>query len=261
MQASAEDKTKRNPSENLNRDDYHINTLCKRPLYRQIADRLKMYIVEQGLQPGDKLPTEYELTEMFGVSRSSVREALRFLQSLGVVQIRQRHGVVVQAPAVSDLMEQLAYGLRFVSEPQTDLWEARLVLETGALPLISARLTPEGLQQLDDILVEMDKAVLAAPLFTQLDMQYHRTLLELAGNHIILELAKVIEDFFSHPRNQTTSTPAQRRLFTQEHRDLRNALASHDLMEAQQIIRTHLWRYHAAWGKQPQVTVEESQTD
>lgn len=236
---------------------YHLDPRCKRPLYQQIADRLKVYVIEQGLQPGDRLPTEHELTEMFGVSRSSVREALRSLQTLGVVEIRQRHGVLITAPAVNDLMEQLAYGLRFVSEPQTDLWEARLVLETGALPLISARLTPIGLDALDEILAKMDKAVLALPLFAQLDVEYHRTLLKLAGNAIILELAKVIEDFFSHPRNQVKTTPVERQLFVREHRQIRDALAIHDLTSAQSILLTHLWRYHAAWGRQPQVTVGE----
>ncbi|MCK9223130.1 MAG: FadR family transcriptional regulator [Limnochordia bacterium] len=236
---------------------FQLNTQCKRSLYQQIADRLKVYINEWGLQPGDKLPTEHELVKMFGVSRPSVREALRLLQSLGVVVIRQRHGVVVQAPLVSDLMEQLAYGLRFVSEPQSSLWEARLVLETGAVPLISARLTSEGLERLDQILQEMDHAIFAAPRFTQLDMQYHRTLMELAGNDIILELAKVIEDFFSHPRNQINATSGQRRLFIEEHWGIRNALAAHGFARAQQIIYRHLWRYHVAWGEEPQVTVQE----
>lgn len=235
---------------------YRLDPLSRSPLYEQIADRLKVLIVEKGLQPGDKLPTEHELAEMFQASRSSVREALRFLQSLGVVQIRQRHGVVIQAPAISDLMEHLAYGLRFVPEPQTDLWEARLVLEAGALPLISARLTPQGLSQLDTILAEMEKAIFASPLFMKLDLEYHRMLLVLAGNTIILELAKVIEDFFSHPRNQIVTTPTQRQLFTQEHRQMRDALAASDLAEAQGILLRHLWRYHGAWGKQPQVTMD-----
>jgi GntR family transcriptional repressor for pyruvate dehydrogenase complex len=244
------------PDDDRQRGLYRLDPMSRRPLYQQIADRLKILIVEQELQPGDKLPTEHELAELFRASRSSVREALRFLQSLGVVQIRQRHGVVIQAPAISDLMEHLAYGLRFVCEPQTDLWEARLVLEAGALPLVCARLTPQGLTQLDEILAEMEKAIFAPPLFMKLDMEYHRTLLVLAGNTIILELAKVIEDFFSHPRNRIVTTPAQRRLFAQEHLQMRDALAASDLADAQGILLRHLWRYHGAWGKQPQVNMD-----
>jgi GntR family transcriptional repressor for pyruvate dehydrogenase complex len=226
------------------------------PLYKKIAHRLKLYIIEKGLKPGDKLPTEQELTAFFGVSRSSVREALRFLQSLGIVQIRQRHGVILQEPSLSALMAQLAYGLRFLPEPQADLWEARLVLETGALPLIAARLTSDNLLELDRLLAEMEEAVFAAPLYAQLDMRFHRTLLCIAQNAIILELAGVIEGFFSHPRYQVQMTPASRRIFTQEHRELRNRLAMHDLPGAQQILWTHLWRYHSTWGRLPHVVVD-----
>lgn len=223
-------------------------TIIRQPLYRQIAERLKGFILERNLQPGDKLPTEQELTLAFGVSRSSVREALRFLQALGVVQIRQRHGSVVTAPVLSDLMSQLAYGLRFVGQPETDLWEARLMLETGALPVILARATSEDLRAMDHLLTEMESALFAAPLYARLDMAFHRQLLHAAKNPIILELAKVIEDFFSHPRNHVSTTPADRRLFTEEHRELRECVARKDLAGAQAVLHTHLWRYHAAWG-------------
>ena len=92
--------------------------LDKRPLYMQIADQLKEYMIEQGLGPGDNLPTEKELVEIFQVSRSTVREALRFLQALGVVDIRQRQGAVLSEAKISNLMSQLAYGLHFVQNPE-----------------------------------------------------------------------------------------------------------------------------------------------
>lgn len=235
-----------------------LHALSREPLYQQIADRLKAYIIEHELKPGDKLPTEQALTAVFGVSRSSVREALRFLQAAGIVQIRQRHGVVVTAPGLDELMSQLAFGLQFVGQPETDLWEARLVLEMGALPLSVVRATERDIAEMDDLLQQMNEAVLAPPRYAQLDMAFHRRLLQSARNPILLELARVIEDFFSHPRNQVSSTAAQRQLFTQEHRRLRDCVASGNLAGAQAVLHTHLWRYHSAWGKAPQVEPEGS---
>ncbi len=227
--------------------------LSRAPIYRQIAERLKQYIIDHDLKPGDKLPTEQELAAAFHVGRSSVREALRFLQALDVIHIRQRHGVEVRAPILGDLLSQLAYGLHFSGQPQTDLWEARLVLESGSLPLVISRATASDLQDLADFIVKMDDAVFAADLYARLDMEYHRRLILISNNAVIQELAKVIEDFFSHPRNKTVTTPAQRRQFTAEHQQLCQCISRRDLQAAQAILSTHLWRYHAVWGKAPQV--------
>jgi len=221
--------------------------LDKRPLYMQIADRLKAYMIEQNLGPGDCLPTEKELMEIFQVSRSTVREALRFLQALGIVDIRQRQGAVLSEAKISNLMSQLAYGLHFVNDPEGDLWEARFALESGALPLVAVRAQPDDFHALDRILAEMDENIGSQAKYSELDMAFHRRLILMTRNRIVFEFARVIEEFFRHPASRVVTSEPERRRFTEEHREIRRAIEDKDVGRAQSVLFRHLWRYHDAW--------------
>src|SRR6201994_2755219 len=117
-----------------------------------IVEQIRLLMRQGQLRPGDRLPPERDLCERFGVSRVTVREALRMLESSGLVEIRvgARGGAFVTAPSSDRVGEGLTDLLSLSVITTTDITEIRMVLETGIVPLVCERATEEDLAGLDD---------------------------------------------------------------------------------------------------------------
>ena len=130
-----------------------------------IVEQIRLLMRQGQLRPGDRLPPERDLCERFGVSRVTVREALRMLESSGLVEIRvgARGGAFVTAPSSDRVGEGLTDLLSLSVITTTDITEIRMVLETGIVPLVCERATEEDLAGLDDICqqAEADEALAA----------------------------------------------------------------------------------------------------
>src|SRR5438105_9191390 len=130
-------------------------------IYQEIVRQVKQMIGEGRLKSGDQLPPERDLAEKFVVSRASVREALRALKSLGLVEIRPGEGTFVREVSVESLIEPLALVMASHREAIAELFEARRLLEPAIAALAARRATPEELHEMDRILEEQAKAVAA----------------------------------------------------------------------------------------------------
>lgn len=119
-----------------------MREIKRETIAEQIAERLKEYILERGLKPGDRLPTETELMKIFGVSRSSVREAIKALQLSGLIEVKPRRGAVVGNFDLKPIFDNLTYSLSLVTDVEIflELLEARKALEIACLPIIVEKL-------------------------------------------------------------------------------------------------------------------------
>src|SRR2546427_11748123 len=115
-------------------------------IYEEIVRQVKQLIAEGRLKSGDQLPPERDLAEKFVVSRTSVREALRALESLGFVEIRPGEGTFVREMSVDSLVGPLALVMTAQREAIGELFEARRVLEPSIASLAASRATPEEVQ-------------------------------------------------------------------------------------------------------------------
>src|ERR671937_235572 len=130
-------------------------------IYEEIVRQIKQMIAEGRLTSGDQLPPERDLAEKFVVSRTSVREALRALESVGLVQIRPGEGTFVREVSVEALIEPLALVMVSQREAIGELFEARRLIEPALAALAARRATPEELHEMDRILEEQAKEVAA----------------------------------------------------------------------------------------------------
>src|SRR6188472_3324676 len=109
-------------------------------LSEQVAARIKQLILENSLKPGDRLPTEQEMADRFGVSRVSVREATKALSFLGIIQAAPRRGLTVGHVDMRRVTEYLGFHLALTDYPKPQLLQTRLVIETGVLPFVARSL-------------------------------------------------------------------------------------------------------------------------
>ena len=132
-------------------------------IYEEIVRQVKAMIAEGRLKGGDRLPPERDLAEKFVVSRTSVREALRALESLGLVEIRPGEGTFVREVSVEALIEPLALLMVSQREAIGELFEARRLLEPALAALAASRATPEEIQEMERILEEQAAEIAARP--------------------------------------------------------------------------------------------------
>ena len=161
----------------------------------QVVDLILDYMMTNKLQVGDKLPSEQEMTELFGVSRLCVREALRGLKFMGVIETGTRRGTSVKEVDFTSLSRALRFQLASSNLSYQQLLEARLLLELGALDVIGATATEEQLDELEVYAKAID-GINDMQLALQKDSEFHRKLMSIAGNEVLGAFARLIEIFF-----------------------------------------------------------------
>ena len=169
-----------------------------------IAGRIKHFIVSNELKPGDRLPTEHEMAERFGVSRVSVREATKALGLLGVIHAAPRRGLTVGALDLQRMTEQLGFPLVLTDYPKRQLLRTRTVIETGALPHVAERMaeTPGLYEQLSE-LNEYVKQATSLDDWIERDIAFHRALLDASDLGPLVAFNDLLQVFFNRFRRDT----------------------------------------------------------
>jgi len=225
----------------LSRPKFETRKL-KRPqlLYQAVQDEVKSYIIEHALAPGDALPPETELAEQLGVSRNSVREAVKSLETLGIVEARTGAGLFVRNFSFDPLIENLAYGLMFDLTDLADILEVRFHLEHSMIDQVVNAVTAEQLQELKAILARMHSAIAQNQTYTEEDRLFHTTLWVNASNRTV---GKIIDVFWlaldqAYEHAAIPSNPDHHEIY-QWHVDIVDALERHDVEGARVAMTRH----------------------
>jgi len=163
------------------------------PAKPPVVDRIKAYILRSRLKPGDPLPSENELCEIFGAGRSSVREALKVLDALDIVQVRHGHGTFVGRLSLSALVESLSF--RGLLSPDddfrvlSDLVDVRELFERAMASRIIDALLPVHLEQLADLVGEMELRLRLGRDIVAADRSFHALLLQPLANELVAQLS------------------------------------------------------------------------
>src|SRR5690348_9239226 len=167
-----------------------------------IADQIRQAIVTGKLEQGERLPPERELAEQFGVSRVTVRDALRALEAMGLIEVRvgARGGAFVTVPTGSILGQTMSDMMMMSAVTPEDIVEARLVVELGTVTLACARATDEDLAALY-ALAERSRTALAGKTYTrEMSWDFHALVAQAAHNGAIASLTSSFRSSLSmHP--------------------------------------------------------------
>ncbi|ANY08520.1 FadR/GntR family transcriptional regulator [Pseudonocardia sp. HH130630-07] len=215
-----------------------------RPAYRQVADELRSQIMRGALAPGTRLPAESELTGMFGVSRSTVREALRVLTSQHLIDTRRgvQGGSFVAAPDPAQVVEDVGGALGvLVATPRlgmSDLLEARLLLEPAAARLAAQRAAPETIEALR-IAASSPRDPRDPSGFVE-HMDFHTTVLMATGNLMLTMMGQPVGDVLRTRLDRAAVAPERWTEVDSCHAEITEHIARGEAAEAEEAMRSHL---------------------
>src|SRR5262245_57491688 len=209
-------------------------------IYEDIVRQVKALIADGRLTSGDRLPPERELAERFRVSRTSVREALRSLQSRGLIEIRAGEGAFVRDVSVEALVEPLALVILPHREAVGELFEARRLLEPAIAALAARRATPEEIGEMERILDEQAREVSSGRTGVAQDSAFHAALANSAHNRAISRIVNALMDLLTQSRDQSLQTPGRPQRSHQDHRRILDAIRGRDEVAAHRAVVDHL---------------------
>ncbi|MDQ2903077.1 MAG: FadR family transcriptional regulator [Chloroflexota bacterium] len=206
----------------------------------EIVRKLLKLISEKKLRPGAKLPPERELAALLHVSRPSLREALRALSIMKVVEIRQGAGTYITRLEPELLVEHLDFVFALSDTSYLDLLESRKIVEVGLCGLAAQRITAEELARLDACLKRSSASIGDSTLFFRADLDLHECIAEAAGNITLGHFMAGIRRLGQASRQRTTDLPGIKEQVVADHRAIVGALHAHDAEAAQQAMLQHL---------------------
>jgi GntR family transcriptional repressor for pyruvate dehydrogenase complex len=209
-------------------------------IYEEIVRQIKNLITEGKLRSGDQLPPERDLAEQFKVSRTSVREALRTLESLGLIAIRPGGGTFVREVSVEALIEPLALVILNQREAVSELFEARRLLEPAIASLASLRATDDEIQEMERILEEQAKQVAIGNTGVEQDAAFHSAIARSTHNRAILRIINALMDLLAQSREETLQTPGRATRSHQDHLRVLAAIKARDDRASRQAMLDHL---------------------
>ena len=178
----------------------NLTSLRKESVPKAIVNLITDYIITKKLKPGDQLPTEIELMALFGVGRNSVREGIKMLVVMGVVEIRKGIGSFIVDSVSPAVLNPLIISLMFENGISMDLFELRVLLDTGIGDLLIEKATDEEIKSLYKINNRIKNLANNVDIFEkelkQLDQIFHNRMIEIIANPLVAKVAQTIYKLF-----------------------------------------------------------------
>ncbi len=218
----------------------HVEPVKSVRIYTEIVRQIKGLIGDGQLKSGDRLPPERDLAERFRVSRTSVREALRALESMGLIDIRAGEGTFVREISVESLIEPLALVILTQREAIAELYEARRLLEPPIAALAARRATEDEVAEMTRILDEQSREVAAGRTGIAQDAAFHAAIAHSTHNRAITRIVTALMDLLTQTREESLQTPGRPQRSHEDHRRVLAAIQARDETGARQAILDHL---------------------
>lgn len=217
---------------------YKYEKVNKQLLVPQIEDQLMMYINQGDRAIGSRLPSEYELAELFGVGRSMVREAVKSLESKGILEVRRGAGTFVKStgPIMNDPLGLARFEDKY--RLAMDLFDVRILLEPEVAATACENATEEEKMRIRELCDEVEKLYLEGKNHIQKDMEFHACIAKCSRNRVVEVLIPVIYTAVTTFANLTNRTLMKETIDT--HREITNAILRGDSMGAKCAMIMHL---------------------
>ncbi len=217
-----------------------LKAVKKKRVYEDIVQQIRNLIQKGKLKQGDQLPTERELVDTFKVSRASVREAIRYLESMKFVKSRQGDGTYVIASSEEALIQPLATALFLEKDSLMDIFTIRKFIEPQVAQLAAENATASEINELEEILEEQAKDLGNGLNLTKTDSEFHNLLTRTAKNRGLERLLFAILDLLAQTREKYLQVEGRAQKSLKGHQKILSAIKARNPVAARQAMRRHL---------------------
>ncbi|GEA14164.1 MAG: hypothetical protein PWR22_968 [Moorella sp. (in: firmicutes)] len=221
-----------------------LQPIKTKKIYEEIVEQVKKSLSEGKLMPGERFYSERELSEKLGVSRASVREAIRALTTMGVLEVKPGEGTFVRKVQNCDIVQPLVMALLLEEQQAVYLLEARQILEREIVYLAAQRATTEEKEKLVEIIQQMSNELARGFLQEDTDVKFHLTIAGMSHNPILSRLMYTIADTIAqtlaNKRNRLYSDPENACVLFEQHNEIAQAIISGAAESARRAMGKHL---------------------
>lgn len=223
-------------------DDFEskLRPVRRNTLSDTIAQQIIELIASGDLQSGQRLPSERELCRRFSVGRSSLREALRCLAIVGILDVRVGDGTSVATDSHKFINTILGWQVVTKRRSLESLFEVRLALESDVAAFAASRATDEEIAKIEVNVAAMEGALRKPQLFVELDLQFHLLIAEASRNDLMNDLVVLIRGQLQRAIDKSISIAGGAELALEQHGRVLDALRARDPVEARRRMRLHL---------------------
>ena len=208
-------------------------------VYEEVARQIQNHILEN-LKPGDVLPPERELAQRFGVSRSSVRDAIRSLELIGLLEPQQGRGTVVCEPSGNAVMGSLTAAIMQKRKLVKELLDVRKLVEPALARRAAPQVSDSQIAELEQLLERQSSKVRNGELAIEEDNEFHYLIALAADNAVLLQIVDVLMDTLHETREKSLQTGGRRQKSLAGHRRILAALKHRDPAASEKAMRQHI---------------------
>jgi GntR family transcriptional repressor for pyruvate dehydrogenase complex len=219
-----------------------LQPIKRQKVAEQVLERLSGLIQAGRWQAGQKMPSEKELGELLGVGRSSLREAVKSLEFMGLVEVRPGQGTFVTKDSSSAVGAAVARAVNLTPQDAIDLIEARELIEARIARLAAQRIDAERLRELRKYWETMVQELALGRLdpHATADLQFHTTLAEASGSRVLLRIFLTIRDLLHELITQALTLPGTPQAANDAHGQILEAIERKDPAAAEEAMHAHL---------------------
>lgn len=220
----------------------------KRPtIVEEIIEVFKQKLISGELMPGDKLPSEAQFMDQLGVGRTALREAIKMLSALGVIDVRQGDGSYIVDEPSSASLSPLIFALLLETGMSHDLLELRTLLEVGYCQLAAEKATSKDISKIENSAEYFETLIQSAEkdidLLTQADLEFHYSIMDATKNSMVIRLCRAVEKLFFRSIRNTISRIEGRRWGVEGHRNILAAIKDNDRSRIRESVVLSLERW------------------
>ncbi|MDD6282799.1 MAG: FadR/GntR family transcriptional regulator [Oribacterium sp.] len=209
-------------------------------LHMTTSQKIKDMIVRGNMKPGDKLPTEKEMIQRFGVSRSTLREALKVLKAENVITQKRGSGTYV---SYETGIGEDPLGLHFTDQKNllNNLLETRILIEPEIVELATYRATEEDMAEMKKTVEEMERMKVNTGLTEEMDVKFHTCVAKCTHNDVLIRVLPIIVESIRRGHSKTAEDLESFQRAKKRHREIYEAIAARDYMKAKFFTERHIW--------------------
>lgn len=224
-------------------------------IFEEILDQFKELLITKKLKVGQKIPPEVELSESWGISRSSVREALKVLDVLGIIEAKAGEGTIIKQADPENLKNIMSLVALSRGINTIELFEVRTVIEIYSVRLAALKRTDYDLAVLKHYLLKMDDLYANKDMEIESDFYFHRSIVEASKNKILIMLMEMIsgllEEQIRETRSQLSTSSNTLKRFQKQHWEIFLSIQNQQPQQAEKAMLDHLNYAQYELGFQP----------